>query len=135
MRAGKLPTLGGTFNNIRARKSTLGGQAIPIQYVVARTRPTLSFFYYCKKGRVHTLHIPRAWPASPSNSIKRTLCAHSFLDRQRGRARSSWAQRATASCAWLSVLVKCGVVCLKLRIIICCEWTDSFAAVLDKVED
>ena len=25
--------------------------------------------------------------------------------------------------------------CLKPRTIICCEWTDSFAAVLDKLED
>ena len=57
------------------------------------------------------------------------------LDRQGGRARSSWAQMATASCAWLSVLVERGVACLKPRTIICCEWTDSFAAVLDKLED
>lgn len=40
-----------------------------------------------------------------------------------------------ASSAWLSVVVKRGVVCLKPRTIVCCEWTDSFSALLDKLEE
>ena len=39
-----------------------------------------------------------------------------------------------AASAWLSVMVKRGVACLKPRTIVCCEWTDSFSAVLDKLE-
>ena len=34
---------------------------------------------------------------------------------------------AIASCAWLSVMVRRGVVCLKPQTIVCSEWTGLFS--------
>ena len=60
------------------------------------------------------------WPSGVSSSVSLVACCPP--------------DRGTMASAWLSVMVKRGVACLKPRTIVCCEWTDSFSTVLDKLE-